>query len=266
MGTISQSEDVFCQLWNYVNVSTVCPRGFAMCACVCVCVCVHMCTICFGMHTRTADPSGSFSTFCSLRCSDDTFLSRPQAHCGSLGVAEERRRGGQRGADAFLSGDKEPLRHPLFSSPRRSPPAFIGRASKWRSAYEKGPVFMPRKLAYRRPSPTHFTKTPSHLCHVREGRPSSAGSPPFFFSAPSSPLSPLAVPFSPLNYCCEGRRRRRRRRGGRGRIGHSQIKRKRVKKVLGKGRDRQAESAGEKVRKDTESRSREEERKKERKP
>lgn len=25
------------------------------------------------------------------------------------------------------------------------PSAFIGRASKWRSAYEKGPVFMPRK-------------------------------------------------------------------------------------------------------------------------
>lgn len=65
-------------------------------------------------------------------------------------------------------------------------PAFIGRASKWRSAYEKGPVFMPHKLAYRRPSPTHFTKTPSHLCHVREGRPSSAGSPLFLSSLFSS--------------------------------------------------------------------------------
>ena len=216
MGTISQSEDVFCQLWNYVNVSTVCPRGFAMCACVCVCVCVHMCTICFGMHTRTADPSGSFSTFCSLRCSDDTFLSRPQAHCGSLGVAEERRRGGQRGADAFLSGDKEPLRHPLFSSPRRSPPAFIGRASKWRSAYEKGPVFMPRKLAYRRPSPTHFTKTPSHLCHVREGRPSSAGSPPFFFLSSLFSSFSARRAFQPLKLLLRREEEEEKEEGGEG--------------------------------------------------
>lgn len=69
-----------------------------------------------------------------------------------------------------------------------------------------------------------------------------------FFSAPSSPLSPLAVPFSPLNYGCEGRRRRDGRRERGGGISHSQIKRKGVKKGggLGKGRDRQQENTSEK--------------------
>ncbi len=107
--------------------SSVC---LCVCVCVCVCACVHMCTLrslsnefCIDMHTRTptrpTQAAVFFFMFCFLRCSDDTFLSR-LAHCGRLGIAEERRRGGQRGADAFLSGDKEPLRHPLFSSPLRS--------------------------------------------------------------------------------------------------------------------------------------------------
>lgn len=99
---------------------------------VCVCVLSDLCLmdsvlICIPVP----NPSGCFfyfffsffwiflPMFCLLRCSDDTFLSA-LAHCGSPGAAEERRRGGQRGADAFLSGDKEPLRHPLFSSPPRS--------------------------------------------------------------------------------------------------------------------------------------------------
>lgn len=100
-------------------------------------------------------------------------------------------------------------------------PAFIGRASKWRSAYEKGPVFMPRKLAYHRPSPTHFTKTPSHLCHVREGRPSSAGSPLFLSSLFSSFSARRA--FQPLKLWLWGEKE-----GEEGaRISHSQIKRKR---------------------------------------
>lgn len=94
------------------------------------------------------------------------------------------------------------------------PPAFIGRASKWHSAYEKDPVFMPRKLAYRRPPPPRLiSQKHPHICATsREGRPSSAGSLPFLSALAS--LSPLTVPFSPLNYGCEGRRRRRWRRGG----------------------------------------------------
>lgn len=95
----------------------------AMCVCVCMFSDLATNEFCIDMHTRTptrpTQAAFIFFMFCFLRCSDDTFLSR-LAHCGSLGVAEERRRGGQHGADAFLSGDKGPLRHPLFSSPLRS--------------------------------------------------------------------------------------------------------------------------------------------------
>lgn len=131
----------------------------------------------------------------------------------SGGGEEERRAAWSR---CLLVGGQRTPPSPSLLLSSAFPPAFIGRASKWRSAYEKSPVFMPRKLAYRHPSPTHFTKTP--LTSVREGRPSSAGSPLFL------PLSPLAVPFSPLNHGCEGRRWRR---GG----GQSWQDKKRVKSL-----------------------------------
>lgn len=105
------------------------------------------------------------------------------AYCGSLDV---QRRGGQHGADAFLSEDKEPLHHPLFFSSLLSFQLSSAAHQSGALHMKRAPVFMPRKLAYRRPSPTHFTKTPSHLCHVREGRPSSAGSPLFLSSLFSS--------------------------------------------------------------------------------
>ncbi len=113
----------------YNAVCSVCVCS--VCVCTYVCECTHVLSdlcqmnsvlICIPVRQpgrpRRLIPF-SFFIFCFLRCSDDTFLSL-RAHCGRLGIAEERRRGGQHGADAFLSGDKEPLRHPLFSSPPHS--------------------------------------------------------------------------------------------------------------------------------------------------
>lgn len=150
---------------------------------------------CIDMHTRT--PTGAF-----LRCSDDTLLCRAgRPIVGAFGAA---RRGGDEGSLEQMPScprDKEPLRHPLFSFPLRS--FQLSSAAHQSSALhmKRAPVFMPRKLAYRAPPRLISQKTPSHLCHVSEARPSSARS-PFFFPALSSPLSPLAVPFSPLNYGC----------------------------------------------------------------
>lgn len=135
MATISQSEDVFCQL---------CNCGYSMCSCfynpVCnrarialfvhvhECVCTHVlsdlcqtnCVLICTPVRRAGRPRRLFHVR-FLRCSDDTSLP-PLAYYGR---GDEDRRGGEEerrasGADAFLSGDKGPLRHPLFSSPPHS--------------------------------------------------------------------------------------------------------------------------------------------------
>lgn len=95
--------------------------------------------------------------FCFLRCSDDTFPPRLPL-CGSLLIAEESRRGEQRGADAFLSGGQRTPPSPSLLLSSVLPPAFIGRASKWSSAYEKDPRLYATQISLSPPLPDSFHK------------------------------------------------------------------------------------------------------------
>lgn len=147
---------VFNQMCNHARISLFVHMHDHVCVFVCVCSgplrsLSH--EVCIDMHTRPTPTAVSCSP------SDDTPLPP---------LWEERRRrrtvrrGGQRGADASLSEDKGGLRHPLFSFSLPLLPAFIGRASKSHSAYEKSSFFMPRKLAYRAHPPPN--KNSPHIC------------------------------------------------------------------------------------------------------
>lgn len=89
---------------------------------------------CWYAYPYANRPTREFFMCCFLRCSDDTFpLSGP-----FVGSAVLQRRGGAQGSVEQMPschGTKKPS--VTLSSPL--PPAFIGCASKWRSAYEKGP-------------------------------------------------------------------------------------------------------------------------------
>lgn len=78
--------------------------------------------------------------------------------CGSLLIAEESRRGEQRGADAFLSGGQRTPPSPSLLLSSVLPPAFIGRASKWSSAYEKDPRLYATQISLSPPLPDSFHK------------------------------------------------------------------------------------------------------------
>lgn len=136
MGTFCQSEDLFCQLWRHVNVSVFSQfralRPRRACG-----VCIQRALrrmnsvlICKPARQPAKTPqAATFFMCCFLRCSDDTFSLRAGPLWGRLGVVEDRRRerGGQRRADAFLSEDKGPLRHPLLSSALLSSPSSFHR-------------------------------------------------------------------------------------------------------------------------------------------
>lgn len=121
----------------------------------------------------------------------------------SAGASVKQKRGGQRGTNAPLApGQRAP---PSLSPPLSS--SFHRLCIKVALCIWKGFPLYTTQISL---SPPRLTsqKTLSHLCHVREGRPSSAGLP--HFSQLFLLLSCFAMPFSCLNYREGGRRRRRR--------------------------------------------------------
>lgn len=77
-------------------------------------------------------------------------------------------------------GTKEASVTLFLPAPLCSPLAFIGRASKLHSAYEKNSSLYTTQISLSPPLPNLFHQNPhhpSHLCHFHEGRPWSAGSP-----------------------------------------------------------------------------------------
>lgn len=213
--------------------------------CICIRICVFICVCVRSLSLRScvrwilywyAYPSGCFFFFfisCFLRCSDDTFPFNWPI------VGASMYRGGEEGSvEQMPSCQRTKNPSVTLSSPLLAAPSSFHRPRiKVALCIWKGPRLYATQISLSPALPDSFHKKHPHICatSVKEG-PHLQGLP--FFSALSSPLSQIAVPFSPLNYGCQGRRRER-REWDRGRISHSEIKRKGVneKKKGGRFRD-----------------------------